>query len=163
MRCALRQRQQTQALQPAPNALGSRDSRVSFAARRLTWVTSAGRRRAERARVKGFGRVQFSRVLADWDPTVCQMLLKNACAALNPGHIRRMHRRHAVRRIDSPLAARRTKANGPEALANTGRSTSSPLSAADHESSSLVSPKTRSRARPVCHSERARQIRDLAA
>jgi SAM-dependent methyltransferase len=34
---------------------------------------------------KGFDRVQFSRVLADWDPAVCQMLLKKSRAALNPG------------------------------------------------------------------------------
>jgi SAM-dependent methyltransferase len=34
---------------------------------------------------KGFDRVVFSRVLADWDPAVCQMLLKKAKAALNPG------------------------------------------------------------------------------
>jgi ubiquinone/menaquinone biosynthesis C-methylase UbiE/DNA-binding MarR family transcriptional regulator len=34
---------------------------------------------------KGFDRVQFSRVLADWDPDVCQMLLKKSRAALNPG------------------------------------------------------------------------------
>jgi SAM-dependent methyltransferase len=34
---------------------------------------------------KGFDRVQFSRVLADWDPSVCQMLLHKARAALNPG------------------------------------------------------------------------------
>ena len=34
---------------------------------------------------KGFDRVVFSRVLADWDPAVCQMLLKKARAALNPG------------------------------------------------------------------------------
>jgi hypothetical protein len=32
----------------------------------------------------GFDRVQFSRVLADWDPAVCQMLLKKARASLNP-------------------------------------------------------------------------------
>mgnify|MGYP003524645927 CR=1 FL=1 len=30
-------------------------------------------------------RVQFSRVLADWDPAVCQMLLHKSKAALNPG------------------------------------------------------------------------------
>lgn len=34
---------------------------------------------------KGFDRVVFSRVLADWDPTVCQMLLKKSKAALKPG------------------------------------------------------------------------------
>jgi hypothetical protein len=34
---------------------------------------------------KGFDRVQFSRVLADWDPAVCQMLLKKSRASLNPG------------------------------------------------------------------------------
>jgi SAM-dependent methyltransferase len=34
---------------------------------------------------RGFDRVQFSRVLADWDPAVCQMLLHKARAALNPG------------------------------------------------------------------------------
>ncbi|HKP64041.1 MAG TPA: methyltransferase [Polyangiales bacterium] len=34
---------------------------------------------------RGFDRVQFSRVLADWDPAVCQMLLKKARASLNPG------------------------------------------------------------------------------
>jgi tRNA1(Val) A37 N6-methylase TrmN6 len=34
---------------------------------------------------KGFDRVQFSRVLADWEPAVCQMLLKKARAALKPG------------------------------------------------------------------------------
>jgi hypothetical protein len=34
---------------------------------------------------KGFDRVVFSRVLADWDPAVCQMLLKKSKAALNPG------------------------------------------------------------------------------
>jgi hypothetical protein len=34
---------------------------------------------------KGFDRVQFSRVLADWDPAVCQMLLHKARASLNPG------------------------------------------------------------------------------
>jgi SAM-dependent methyltransferase len=34
---------------------------------------------------KGFDRVQFSRVLADWDPNVCQMLLNKARASLNPG------------------------------------------------------------------------------
>lgn len=34
---------------------------------------------------KGFDRVVFSRVLADWDPAVCQMLLKKAKLALNPG------------------------------------------------------------------------------
>jgi SAM-dependent methyltransferase len=34
---------------------------------------------------KGFDRVQFSRVLADWDPAVCQMLLEKSRAALNPG------------------------------------------------------------------------------
>jgi hypothetical protein len=34
---------------------------------------------------KGFDRVQFSRVLADWDPAVCQMLVKKSRAALNPG------------------------------------------------------------------------------
>jgi SAM-dependent methyltransferase len=34
---------------------------------------------------KGFDRVQFSRVLADWDPAVCQMLLNKARTALNPG------------------------------------------------------------------------------
>jgi SAM-dependent methyltransferase len=34
---------------------------------------------------KGFDRVVFSRVLADWDAAVCQMLLKKARAALNPG------------------------------------------------------------------------------
>jgi SAM-dependent methyltransferase len=39
----------------------------------------------EDALPKGFDRVQFSRVLADWDPAVCQMLLKKARAALNPG------------------------------------------------------------------------------
>ncbi len=33
----------------------------------------------------GFDRVQFSRVLADWDPAICQMLLKKARAALHPG------------------------------------------------------------------------------
>lgn len=33
----------------------------------------------------GFDRVQFSRVLADWDPSVCEMLLKKARAALLPG------------------------------------------------------------------------------
>jgi cyclopropane fatty-acyl-phospholipid synthase-like methyltransferase len=33
----------------------------------------------------GVDRVMFSRVLADWDPAVCQMLLKKARAALNPG------------------------------------------------------------------------------
>jgi SAM-dependent methyltransferase len=33
----------------------------------------------------GYDRVQFSRVLADWSPAVCQMLLKKARAALNPG------------------------------------------------------------------------------
>jgi SAM-dependent methyltransferase len=33
----------------------------------------------------GFDRVVFSRVLADWDPAVCQMLLKKARAALLPG------------------------------------------------------------------------------
>jgi hypothetical protein len=33
----------------------------------------------------GFDRVQFSRVLADWDPAVCQMLLHKSKAALNPG------------------------------------------------------------------------------
>jgi tRNA1(Val) A37 N6-methylase TrmN6 len=33
----------------------------------------------------GFDRVQFSRVLADWDTAVCQMLLKKARAALKPG------------------------------------------------------------------------------
>jgi SAM-dependent methyltransferase len=33
----------------------------------------------------GVDRVLFSRVLADWDPAVCQMLLKKARAALNPG------------------------------------------------------------------------------
>ena len=33
----------------------------------------------------GFDRVLFSRVLADWSPAVCQMLLKKARAALNPG------------------------------------------------------------------------------
>ena len=33
---------------------------------------------------KGFDRVVFSRVLADWDPAVCQMLLKKSRAALNP-------------------------------------------------------------------------------
>jgi SAM-dependent methyltransferase len=32
-----------------------------------------------------FDRVLFSRVLADWDPAVCQMLLKKARASLNPG------------------------------------------------------------------------------
>jgi SAM-dependent methyltransferase len=32
----------------------------------------------------GFDRVQFSRVLADWDPDVCQMLLEKARAALKP-------------------------------------------------------------------------------
>ncbi len=32
-----------------------------------------------------FDRVQFSRVLADWAPPVCQMLLKKARAALKPG------------------------------------------------------------------------------
>lgn len=34
---------------------------------------------------KGFDRVVFSRVLADWDPAVAQMLLKKSHAALNPG------------------------------------------------------------------------------
>jgi SAM-dependent methyltransferase len=34
---------------------------------------------------KGFDRVQFSRVLADWDPAVCQMLMHKSRAALNPG------------------------------------------------------------------------------
>jgi hypothetical protein len=34
---------------------------------------------------KGFDRVQFSRVLADWSPEVCQMLLHKARASLNPG------------------------------------------------------------------------------
>jgi SAM-dependent methyltransferase len=34
---------------------------------------------------KGFDRVLFSRVLADWDPATCQMLVKKARAALNPG------------------------------------------------------------------------------
>jgi hypothetical protein len=34
---------------------------------------------------KGFDRVVFSRVLADWDPAVCQMLLKKSKVALNPG------------------------------------------------------------------------------
>jgi hypothetical protein len=34
---------------------------------------------------QGFDRVQFSRVLADWDPAVCQMLLKKSRASLNPG------------------------------------------------------------------------------
>jgi SAM-dependent methyltransferase len=34
---------------------------------------------------KGFDRVVFSRVLADWDPAVCQMLLTKAHASLNPG------------------------------------------------------------------------------
>jgi SAM-dependent methyltransferase len=33
----------------------------------------------------GFDRVQFSRVLADWEPAVCQMLLQKAHAALKPG------------------------------------------------------------------------------
>lgn len=33
----------------------------------------------------GFDRVQFSRVLADWEPSVVQMLLKKARAALKPG------------------------------------------------------------------------------
>lgn len=39
----------------------------------------------EDALPKGFDRVQFSRVLADWEPAVCQMLLKKARAALKPG------------------------------------------------------------------------------
>jgi precorrin-6B methylase 2 len=34
---------------------------------------------------KGFDRVVFSRVLADWDPATCQMLLVKSRAALNPG------------------------------------------------------------------------------
>lgn len=34
---------------------------------------------------KGFDRVQFSRVLADWDPAVCQRLLRLARAALRQG------------------------------------------------------------------------------
>jgi SAM-dependent methyltransferase len=33
----------------------------------------------------GFDRVQFSRVLADWDPAVCQMLLEKSRSALEPG------------------------------------------------------------------------------
>ena len=33
----------------------------------------------------GFDRVQFSRVLADWDPSVCQMLLEKSQRALKPG------------------------------------------------------------------------------
>ncbi|MEY4579993.1 MAG: hypothetical protein RL701_4696 [Pseudomonadota bacterium] len=39
----------------------------------------------EDALPRGFDRVLFSRVLADWSPTICQMLLKKARAALNPG------------------------------------------------------------------------------
>jgi hypothetical protein len=39
----------------------------------------------EDALPKGFDRVQFARVLADWDQAVCQMLLKKARASLNPG------------------------------------------------------------------------------
>jgi SAM-dependent methyltransferase len=39
----------------------------------------------EDALPRGFDRVMFSRVLADWSPAVCQMLLKKARAALNPG------------------------------------------------------------------------------
>jgi len=34
---------------------------------------------------KGFDRVQFSRVLSDWEPAVTQMLIKKAYASLNPG------------------------------------------------------------------------------
>jgi hypothetical protein len=39
----------------------------------------------EEALPGGFDRVMFSRVLADWSPAVCQMLLKKARAALNHG------------------------------------------------------------------------------
>jgi SAM-dependent methyltransferase len=39
----------------------------------------------EDAMPKGFDRVLFSRVLADWEPAVCQMLLRKARAALEPG------------------------------------------------------------------------------
>ena len=34
---------------------------------------------------KDFDRIVFSRVLADWDPAVCQMLLKKSRASLRPG------------------------------------------------------------------------------